>query len=112
MQKKGRQKTDRFSGQPSTNNSHSSKSLRPKAKKRSIVRGRGGEQAEMATKRGKMFPIEHVIQFDLEHGRDWVRALLGIEHGKVEGQVKRTFAGANLAHSRRGIAKTILYTMK
>jgi len=56
-----------------------------------------------------MFPIQHVIQFNLEHRGDYVSARLTFDREKIIGQDKPTFAGANLAYSRRGIAKTILW---
>jgi hypothetical protein len=54
-----------------------------------------------------MFPIEHIIQFNLEHRGDYVSVRLTYDHDEI-GRDKPTFARANLAYSRRGIAKTIL----
>ena len=55
-----------------------------------------------------MFPIEYVIQFNLEHRCDCVSVRLTFDHEKIIGREKPTFARANLAYSRRGIAKTML----
>jgi hypothetical protein len=54
-----------------------------------------------------MFPIEHVIQFNLEHRGDYVSVRLTNDLDEIIGD-KPTFARANLAYSRRGIAKTML----
>ena len=55
-----------------------------------------------------MFPIEHVIQFNLEHRGDYVSVHLTFDRDEIIGRDKPTFARANLAYSRRGVAKTIL----
>jgi hypothetical protein len=66
------------------------------------------ERMEISTKWRKMFSIEDVIQFDLEHWRDCVGALLRIDHSGIVAVDGLTFTGPNLSHGRRGIAKPIL----
>lgn len=55
-----------------------------------------------------MFPIEHVVQFNLEHWGDYVSMRLAFDRNKIIGRDKLTFARADLAYSRRGIAKSML----
>jgi hypothetical protein len=67
------------------------------------------KRTEISTKWRKMFPIENIIQFDLEHWRDCVWGALEVWSQRRDRSGDRlTFTGANLAYGWRGIAKTIL----
>ena len=50
---------------------------------RKIVTVRRAEPGEANTKWRKMFPIEHVIQFNLEHRGDYVSVRLTFDRGEI-----------------------------
>jgi hypothetical protein len=41
------------------------------------------KRMEISTKWREVFPIENIIQFDLEHWGDWMWALSRLDHGEM-----------------------------
>ena len=64
----------------------------------------------MLTQWRKVFSIENIIQFDLEHRGDYVR-LFEFNLGPIRGD-RPTFTRPNFTYRGGGITKTILYRIE